>query len=72
MKFLVSSVQDIAEQLETTTEITRPIQMSKMRSRLMIVLIFYNAKTVQKCYKLFSVENNIDELLTDENDLDLN
>ena len=55
----------IAEQLKTRTEISRSIWMNKMRSRLMMELIFYNTKMamVQQCYNLFSIEDKIDELL---------
>ena len=61
---------DIAEQLENRTEIDRSIWMNKMRSRLMMELMYYNTKMVQQCYNLFSVEDNIDEmLLDDDNDL---
>ena len=65
-------LQDIGEQLETRTEISRSIWMNKMRSRLMMELIFYNTKMVQQCDNLFSIEDNIDELLLDEDALKLN
>ena len=59
-------LQDVAEQLESRTEISRSIWMSKMRSRLMLELIFYNTKMVQQCYNLFAVEDNMDDLLSDD------
>ena len=59
-------LQDIAEQLENRTEINRSIWMNKMRSRLMMELMYYNTKMVQQCYNLFSVEDNIDEMLLDD------
>ena len=62
-------LQDVAEQLESKTEISRSIWMSKMRSRLMMELIFYNTKMVQQCYNLFSVEDNMNDLLFDDDDI---
>ena len=37
-----------------------------MMSRLMMELMYYNTKMVQQCYNLFSVEDNIDEMLLDD------
>ena len=64
-------LQDIAEQLENQTEINRLIWMNKMRSRLMMELMFYNAKMVQQCYNLFAVEENIDKMLLDDDEWDI-
>ena len=64
-------LQDIAEQLENRTEINRSIWMNKMRSRLMMELMFYNIRMVQQCYNLFAVEENIDEMLFDDDELDI-
>ena len=64
-------LQDVAEQLESKTEISRSIWMNKIRSRLMMELIYYNSKMVQQCYNLFSVEDNINDLLSDDDDVDI-
>ena len=45
--------------------------MNKMRSRLMMALMFYNTKMVQQCYHLFAVEENIDEMLLDDDEWDI-
>ena len=59
-------LQEIAEQLEARTEISKSMWMNKMKSRLMMELTFYNSKMVQQCYNLFAVENNINEMLLDD------
>ena len=61
-------LQDIAEQLENKTEINRSIWMNKIRSRLMMELMYYNVKMVQQCYNLFAVEDDINNRLLEEND----
>ena len=37
----------------------------------MMELTFYNSKMVQQCYNLYSVEDNINEMMLDDDDIDL-
>ena len=64
-------LQDIAKQLENRTEISRSIKMNKIRSRLMMELMYFNTKMVQQCYTLFAVEDSMDEMLLDDEDNEL-
>ena len=61
-------LQEIAEQLEMRTETTRAIWMNKMRSRIMMELIYHNTLMAQQCYNLFAVQDNIDEMLYENDD----
>ena len=59
-------LQCMAGQLEERTEINRSIWMNRMRSRIMMELIFYNCKMVQACYNLYSVDEELDDDILDE------
>ena len=47
-------LQRIAEAMEMRTEIAQSIWMNKLRSTIMMELMYQNTKMVQKCYNLYS------------------
>ena len=47
-------LQRIAENLEMKTEIVQSIWMNKLRSTIVMELMYQNTKMVQSCYNLFS------------------
>ena len=57
----VSLIQTIAEALEGRTEIARSIWMHKIRSRIIMELMYQNVKMVQACCNIGMVHDDFDE-----------
>ena len=50
-------LQTMAGALEDRTDISRSVWMNIMRSKIMMEMMFYNAKMVQACYNLCRMDD---------------